>query len=164
MVNRQWPWIYTSRFLSHFLPAQSLSFHRGWSQMGLFAELGAGVSRHPALPLLVTKLGGPVLCPTQTRGPFVAPKEPWCVCSLHTEGIHVPGRGPGSHPAQHAPSGDPKPFQKIPGIFPILKYEVGSPAWNYPVRRISLHISKAWNTEWKHVTHLPISFSPTCLL
>lgn len=93
-----------------------------------------------------------------------APKEPWCVCSLHTQGIHVPGRGPGSHPAQHAPSGDPKPFQKISGIFPILQYEVGSPAWNYPVKRISLHISKAWNTEWKHVTHLPISFSPTCLL
>lgn len=93
---------------------------------GAVCRAGSWCVRHPALPLVVTNLGGTARCPhTEQRSP-AAPREPRRVCSLPTQGTRAPGCGPGSRPAQHAPSGHPKPFQKIPGVLPILQYEVVS--------------------------------------
>ena len=91
--------------------------------MGLFAELGVGVCRRPALPLVVTKLGGTVLCPCSERRSFGGSRVASMRVFLSYGGNRecVPGCGTGSRPAQHTFSVEPKPFQKFPGIFPILQ-------------------------------------------
>jgi len=66
--------------------------------MGLFAELGAGVCHHPALPPVMTQLGGSVPCPHAERGSVggsqAAPM--WVFLSQQGHGECVPGCVPGA--------------------------------------------------------------------